>query len=93
MRMSAFETMMMAKKSEKIKTFVEEGLEGITEAVVSEFEEFKISKGKTTRLLQFSEVDKKKEIDSLYSPKMNFLTICQQIWAGSLTLTHRPFTI
>ena len=31
---------MMAKKSEKIKTFVEEGLKGLTEAVVSEFEEF-----------------------------------------------------
>ena len=31
MRMSAFETMMMAKKSGKIKTFVEEGLDGLTE--------------------------------------------------------------
>ena len=40
MRRSAFETMMIAKKSEKIKTFVEEGLEGLTEAVVGEFEEF-----------------------------------------------------
>ena len=38
--MSAFETMMMAKKSEKIKTFVEEGLDGLTEAVVDELEEF-----------------------------------------------------
>ena len=40
MRRSAFETMMMAKKSGKIKTFVEEGLDGLTEAVVDEFEEF-----------------------------------------------------
>ena len=32
--------MMMAKKSEKIKTFVEEGVKGLTEAVVNEFEEF-----------------------------------------------------
>ena len=40
--MSAFETMMMAKKSGKIKTFVEEGLEGLTEAVVDELEEFLI---------------------------------------------------
>ena len=34
MRRSAFETMMMAKKSEKIKTFVEEGVKGLTEVVV-----------------------------------------------------------
>ena len=40
MRMSALETMMMAKKSEKIKTFVEEGLEGLTEAVVVKLEGF-----------------------------------------------------
>ena len=34
MRRSAFETIMMAKKPEKIKTFVEEGVKGLTEVVV-----------------------------------------------------------